>query len=130
MPAAPTALIVDDDKPILGLLEDIFAEAGYAVTSFGLGQPALDALQQQHFDVLIADVWLPDMNGMSICEMARDVYEGKITILMISADTRRQIGVTAMQICADDFMGKPFNVDEMTERIRARLRNRVRSAGA
>ena len=49
---------------------------------------------------------------------------------MISADTRYQLGVTAIQVCADDFMGKPFNVDELTERIEARLRNRSRASDA
>ena len=70
--AVRTALVVDDESPLLQLLQEVLEEAGFSATCFGRGQPALDALAARRFDILVIDIGLPDMNGMRICEEARE----------------------------------------------------------
>ncbi len=124
--AARTALVVDDEIPLLQLLEEVLEEAGFSVTCFGRGQPALDALASRRFDILVIDIGLPDMNGMRICEEARERYGDDVAILIITADNRKERCITALELGADDFVGKPFDVEELLARITSMLR---RSSG-
>jgi DNA-binding response OmpR family regulator len=124
--AARTALVVDDEIPLLQLLEEVLDEAGFSVTAFGRGQPALDALASRRFDILVIDIGLPDMNGMRICEEARERYGDDVAILIITADNRKERCITALELGADDFVGKPFDVEELLARINSMLR---RSSG-
>jgi DNA-binding response OmpR family regulator len=117
-----TALVVDDDPAVLGLLTEILVEDGYITTSFPRGRPALDALAQQPYDVLVVDVGLPDMNGMRICQEARQQYGDDIVIFIITGDQQRERVVTAFEIGADDFISKPFDIDELLARIAVKLR--------
>lgn len=120
--AIRTALVVDDEVALLQVLESILVEADFKTTCLGLGQPALDLLAHQNFDLLIVDVGLPDMNGMRICEAARERYGDSTTIFVITADNRQQRCVTALEVGADDFLGKPFDTEELLARIDVKLR--------
>ena len=126
----PTVMVVDDDPAVCELLVEIFDEAGFATTRLGLGQPALIALMQAHFDVLIIDQWLPDMNGLQICEAARHQYGPTAVVLLVTADPRMERRVTAFNLGVDDVVGKPFHVDELLllARVEANLRARQRTA--
>ena len=124
-PQTPTALIIDDDPDTLHLLDEVLQEAGFATTCFARGQPALVALATHRFAVLVIDQWLPDMNGLQICEAARARYGNGPAILIITADTRRERRVLALQLCADDVISKPFDVEELIARIEARLRRQA-----
>ena len=121
-------LVVDDDPAICELLAEILDEAGFATTRLALGQPALIALMQAHFDVLIIDQWLPDMNGLQICEAARHQYGPTAVVLLVTADPRMERRVTAFNLGVDDIVGKPFHVDELLARVEANLRARQRMA--
>lgn len=124
-----TALVIDDDVSILEMLDDLLGEAGFATTTVTRGQDAIDVMAQQHFDVLLVDLGLPDMSGMNICDVARSYYGQAATILMITADARKERVVTALELGADDFVPKPFYIDELLARIHANLRKRDRSLG-
>ena len=117
-----TALIIDDDPDTLQLLDEVLQEAGFATTCFFRGHPALMALVTHRFDVLVIDQWLPDMNGLQICEAARTYHGHDPVVLIITADARPERRVLALQLCADDFISKPFDVEELIARIEARLR--------
>jgi two-component system response regulator MprA len=117
-----TALVVDDDPAILHLLEDILQEAGFAPTCMTHAKPALAALAEHSFDLLVLDQWLPDGNGLQICEAERTYHGDESVVLILTADARRERQVLALQLCADDFIGKPFDVEELVARIEARLR--------
>jgi DNA-binding response OmpR family regulator len=119
-----TALVIDDDTSILEMLNDLLVDAGFATTTVTRGQDALDAIARQHFDVLLVDIGLPDMSGMNVCNAARSSYGPKAAILMITADARRERIVTALELGADDFVPKPFFIDELLARIHAKLRRR------
>ncbi len=122
---ARTALIVDDDPDLLNLLSEILGDVGFATRRYEFGQPALLALTQEHFDLLLIDQWLPDMNGLQICAAARQRYENGAVVMLITADPRIERHVTALTTCADDVVGKPFDVDDLVARIEAKLRRTV-----
>lgn len=117
-----TAMVVDDDLALLELLTEILVEDGFITTSFGRGQTALDALAQQPYALLVVDVGLPDINGMRICQEARQRYGNDIIIFIITGDQQRERVVTAFEIGADDFIRKPFDIDELLARIEVKLR--------
>ncbi len=128
MEAKPTALVVDDDPAIREVLVEILDEADFATTAFASGQPALAAVQRRHFDLLLIDQWLPDLNGIQICEAAHERYGDTATVLLVTADQRSERHVTALTLCADDVVTKPFHIDILLARIEAKLRRRERVA--
>ncbi len=117
-----TALVVDDESAVLELLSDIVTDAGFATSRFANGREALDAIAERRFDLLLIDVNLPDTTGMIICDAARARYGNDAAILIITADSRKERLVTAMNLGADDFVPKPFHADELLARISATLR--------
>lgn len=117
-----STLIVDDEIPLLNLLADVLEDAGFEVSTFERGAAALAALEARRYDLLLVDVGLPDMNGMHICEVARARYGDDVAILIITADNRRERCITALELGADDFVGKPFDVEELLARVNATLR--------
>lgn len=123
-----TALVVDDELVLLDLLNNVLMEGGFETTCFQTGQPALDALARTKFDVLVVDVGLPDMNGMLICEVARQRYGSTVAIFIITGDNRRSRVITALEMGADDFVSKPFDTEELLARIDVKLRRRNSAA--
>ncbi len=123
MSASPTvertALVVDDEADILDILDEMLREEGWRTRCFSLGQPALAAQAEQRFDLLIVDVGLPDMNGLRIAMAVRERYDDDVVILVITGDDRRARAVGAYTVGADDFVGKPFDVDQLMARINA-----------
>jgi len=117
-----TALVIDDEEAILHILNDILIEAGFATTIVTRGQDALDVIARQHFDVLLVDVGLPDMSGLVVCDAARTRYGQTTAILVVTADGSKERLVTALALGADDFVPKPFYIDELLARIDATLR--------
>ena len=123
-PQTSTVLVIDDDPDILALLQVVLQDAGFATTYVTHIQPALAALKARPFDVLLIDQWLPDGNGLQICEAARHYHGNQPAILIVTADTRSHRDVLALQLGADDVIGKPFNIHELVARIVAHLRRR------
>ena len=121
-----TALVVDDEPSILGVLSEILIDAGFITTAFSRGVPALEAVQQQRFDLLLIDVGLPDISGMAICSAARERYGDDAVILIVTADARTERVVTALDLGADDFVAKPFDIGELLTRIEVKLRRNER----
>ena len=122
-----TALAVDDDPAILELLVGILDEAGFTTTAFARGLPALAAINQRHFDLLLIDQWLPDIDGIQICEGAHARYGNTAAVLLVTADTGAERHITALTVGADDVVTKPFDIDVLLARIEAKLRARDRA---
>ncbi len=122
-----TALVVDDDLAIREVLVEILDDAGFATTDYDHGLPALAAVGQRHFDVLLVDQWLPDINGIQICAAAHERYGDTAAVMMVTADSRTERHVTALTLGADDVVTKPFHVDVLLARIEAKLRRRERA---
>ncbi len=121
-PSPRTALVVEDDQLMLNVLHEALEDAGFVTTAVDCGSLAMAMLAERRFDVLLVDVNLPDMNGLSICEAARERYQEQIAILVITGLKIERRILSSLQVCADDFLGKPFASDELIARIESKLR--------
>ena len=121
-PLSRTALVVEDDQLMLNMLHDVLEDAGFETTAVDHGSPAMTLLTERRFDVLLIDIKLPDMNGLVICDAARERYQDQITILVITGVTVKWNCVSSFQLGADDFLRKPFDLNELIARIESKLR--------
>ena len=108
---------------MLNLLHEVLEDAGFETTAVDCGKSALTMVAERCFDVLIVDVNLPDMNGMAIGELARERYQDQIAILVITGQNIQNRHISSLQLGADDFLGKPFNIGELIARIESKLRH-------
>ena len=121
-PSPRTALVVEDDQLMLNVLHEALEDADFATTTVDRGSLAMAMLAERRFDVLLVDINLPDMNGLSICEAARTRYQEQIAILVMSGQDNERWRLASLQICADDFLGKPFDLEEFAARIESKVR--------
>lgn len=122
------ALVVEDEAAIRNLLRLHLDLAGFDVSEDGDGRAALDRLRADRFDVLILDVMLPGLDGVSLCRAVR--REGPNTdtpILMVTARDTEADTVVGLESGADDYIAKPFGVRELLARITAVLRRSRRA---
>jgi DNA-binding response OmpR family regulator len=122
-------LLVEDDPAIAKLINLHLRAPEYRVTVCDRGAAALARLREEHFDVIILDILLPDGNGVELC---RSIRAGKnwTPVLMLSALSDESDKVQALEGGADDYMTKPFGVAELMARVRALLRRRGEVDGA
>ncbi|MCW1843055.1 response regulator transcription factor [Prosthecomicrobium hirschii] len=122
-----TILVVEDDPDISSLLRRGLAACGDEVVSVDLGAKALDMVQSVDPVAIVLDVGLPDMSGLVVCEAARRAdYRGPI--IFLSASTSVADRVAGLNAGGDDYLVKPFAMDELIARIEVRLR--IADAGA
>jgi two-component system KDP operon response regulator KdpE len=121
-------LVVDDEPAILRFLRAGLAAQGYVVSEAEEGRTALEAVRRQSVDLIVLDLGLPDMDGL---EVIRRIREGGAAIPIIVLSSRDDEGATvkALDLGADDFVTKPFGIDELFARIRAAQRHRLQQAG-
>lgn len=113
-------LIVDDETELAELLAVYLRNGGFRVTLCGDGACALRCVKQEHVDLAILDVMLPDMSGFEICRTIRQKYFFPIIMLTAKIDDNDKIfGLT---LGADDYITKPFNPLEVVARVRTQLR--------
>lgn len=116
-----TILIVEDDKSVARFLEQAAHEAGYTAQVVDNGQKALEIAKGRSFDLLLLDVMLPGLDGLTICRRLR--ADGIATpILILTAKDTLQDKVDGLDSGADDYIVKPFEVEELLARMRALLR--------
>lgn len=114
-------LVVDDEIEILRALKRTLAAHGYRVLTARVGEDALHILSQQRPDVVLLDLVLPDMSGLEICRHIRAT--SNIPIIILSAKEAERDKVEALDLGADDYVQKPFGMNEVLARIRAALRH-------
>ncbi len=120
--AAPRRiLIVEDEVHIAGGLIFNLEQEGYAVHHVENGRDAFDLLDQEYFDLLVLDLMLPDISGLEICRHVRE-YFPDILILMLTALGTDEDRIAGLSQGADDYLPKPFNLDEFLLRVKALLR--------
>ncbi|MCQ6562082.1 response regulator transcription factor [Paenibacillus mendelii] len=113
-------LIVDDDPKIAQLIEIYLSNEGYTVSKAGDGLSALEFMKDDKIDLVILDIMMPGLDGLSVCMKIR---ETKTTpILMISAKDGDMDKITGLMTGADDYMVKPFNPLELIARVKSLLR--------
>jgi two-component system, OmpR family, KDP operon response regulator KdpE len=124
---ATVALVVEDDRSIVDLVRSNLAVRGFTVIVSRTGEDAVSIVQSDKPDVVLLDLMLPKVDGFDVCQQIRAVSAAGI--IVISARRGEQDKVRALNLGADDYLTKPFGVDELLARIAALLR-RSRAAPA
>lgn len=114
-------LVVDDDKSVRESLVRALELEGYAVRSASDGAKALDAIKAEQPDVIVLDVMMPSVDGLTVCRVLR-AEKNKVPILMLTARTETSDRVQGLDAGADDYLPKPFALEELLARLRALLR--------
>jgi two-component system KDP operon response regulator KdpE len=113
-------LIVDDEPNILATVAPLLRNNGYDLSSAMNGRSALDAVDRDKPDLIVLDLGLPDLDGIDVCRQVRQASSAPIIVL--SARGAEGDKVAALDAGADDYVTKPFGVEELLARIRAALR--------
>lgn len=121
-------LLVEDEESIREALRLNLELEGYEVVATGNGKKALEYTQNQHFDLLLLDVMLPDVDGFTITEQVR-LSNHDMPILMLTAKDMAQDRVLGLKKGADDYLTKPFNLEELLLRVHNLLRRSQRVKG-
>jgi two-component system KDP operon response regulator KdpE len=119
-------LVVDDEAPLRRTLEVSLSAHGFDVDVVGTGEHAVEAVRQSLPDLLVVDLGLPGISGVQVIEAVRSW--NPIPIIVLSARDREADKVAALDAGADDYVTKPFGIDELLARVRAALR-RSRTPG-
>lgn len=113
-------LIVEDEWKIARFLQMELEHEGFITTIEANGRRALDRIYQEKFDLILLDIMLPDMDGLEICRRVRDMLE--TPIIMLTAKDGIENTVEGLDAGANDYLTKPFAIQELLARIRAALR--------
>lgn len=124
-----TILIVDDDEKIVSMLRRGLAFEGYEVQTASNGAEGLNKLMDKEPDVVVLDVMMPQIDGFEVCRRLR-AAGSKVPILMLTAKDEVQSRVTGLDTGADDYLVKPFALEELLARVRALLRRKSDLADA
>jgi two-component system KDP operon response regulator KdpE len=120
MTASGRILVVDDEPQIRRVMKTALTAHGYEAYEARTGEEALESLRESNPDLILLDMNMPGMGGMEACRSIRGVSETPIIVL--SVRDREQDKIAALDAGADDYMTKPFSVNELMARIRANLR--------
>ncbi len=114
-------LVADDDRAIRESLARLLGMEGHRVTAVADGAAALDAMKERQPDLLVLDLMMPTIDGLTLCRLLRSEGD-RIPILMLTARTETSDRVAGLDAGADDYLAKPFDPDELLARVRALLR--------
>lgn len=119
-------LYVEDDETLAYLTADNLMQAGYLVEHVSDGLQALKMFQESHFDICVLDIMLPGMDGFALADAIRKMNH-EVPILFLSAKTLKEDRIKGLKIGADDYILKPFSIEELTLKIQIFL-NRSKKA--
>jgi DNA-binding response OmpR family regulator len=120
---ARRALVVEDDPDIVELLEHYLAQDGWTVDSAGNGADALRRLRSGDFQLLVLDLQLPGLDGLSLCrEVRQDKRTRDLPVVMLTARGDESDRIVGLELGADDYVVKPFSPKELVARVRALFR--------
>lgn len=125
---AARILVIDDDPKLLDMVRRALVYEGFDVQTATSGAQGLQMAQDAVPDVLILDWMIPDLDGLEICRRVREAAD--VPILMLTARDAVEDRVTGLEAGADDYLVKPFALEELVARIRALLRRRRHEAAA
>ena len=115
-----TILIVDDEKMIINLLTHNLEKEGYNVIEAKDGLEAIDIAQEKKPDLILLDIMLPKLDGLSVCKRIKNMMN--VPILMVTAKDEELDKILGLELGADDYITKPFSVGELLARVKANLR--------
>ena len=120
MEAKPRILVVDDEPQITRVLRRSLITQGYDVHVASDGESALQTIGDWPPDLVVTDLAMPNMNGLELCRRLRTISDVPIIVLSVRGEEKTK--VEALDCGADDYVTKPFGMDELLARIRATLR--------
>ena len=121
MSNAPHILVIDDEPQILRAIRTILTEKQFRVTTASRGEEGLTLAAANEPDLIILDLGLPDMDGVEVCMRLREWTQTPIIILSVRDSERDK--VAALDMGADDYLTKPFGIEELLARVRVALRH-------
>ena len=124
-----TILIIEDEPHIVMGLRDALEFEGFAVISAGKGKDGVQLARAESPDAVILDLMLPDINGYAVCEELRR-FSPFVPIIMLTARSQETDKIRGLDAGADDYVTKPFSVNELIARMRAILRRASRPAAS
>ena len=113
-------LVVDDEPQITRVLKTTLSSQGYGIRTASDGEEALQAMSEWPPDLIVTDLRMPNMDGLELCREVRKTSQ--VPIIVLSVKGEDSIKVQALDAGADDYVTKPFSMNELTARIRAALR--------
>ena len=128
MTAKPHILVIDDEQQILRALRTILSQQNYQVTSASTGEEGLALATAGQPDIVILDLGLPDITGVEVCQQLPEWTD--LPVIILSAHDSEAEKVAALDAGADDYLTKPFGVDELLARVRVALRHKSKTTGA
>jgi two-component system, OmpR family, KDP operon response regulator KdpE len=114
-------LVVDDEIEILRALQRSLIAYGYEVFTAGSGEDALEAITHHRPDLMLLDLGLPGMSGLEVCKQVR--AQTNLPIIVLSVKNAERDKVLALDFGADDYVSKPFGINEVLARVRVALRH-------
>lgn len=125
----PRVLVVDDEPDLLVLLEEHLNQEGYEVVTAGTGMAAINQARDQRPDVILLDVMMPGVSGFDVCNILQDFPEtAGIPVIFLTAVAETKRKVMGLNLGADDYITKPFDLHELAARVKAALRPRLYAA--
>lgn len=121
-------LLVEDNTRLSEAISDSLRKAGFEVDAVAEGEEALTILSLQPYDVIVLDLGLPDMDGMKVLEALRS-RGSAVPVLVLTARGALSDKISGLNAGADDYLVKPFELDELIARIRALLRRPTQTTG-
>src|SRR5713101_4596847 len=116
-------LVVDDEPQITRVLRTVLTSQGYQVRTAGEGSSALSSFTEWRPELVITDLYMPHMDGIELCRRIRAMSSVPIIVLSVKGEEKSK--VEALDSGADDYVTKPFGIDELLARVRAALRRRT-----
>src|SRR6266436_4169960 len=113
-------LVVDDESQITRVLRTVLTSQGYQVRTAAEGESALADFREWNPELVITDLYMPHMSGVELCRRIRALSAVPIIVLSVKGEERSK--VEALDSGADDYVTKPFGIDELLARVRAALR--------
>lgn len=115
-----TILVVDDEPPIIDVLYYNLKREGYRVVEAGDGITALNMVEEEKPDLVLLDIMLPKLDGLSVCKRIKNQHN--IPVIMLTAKDAEIDKILGLELGADDYITKPFSVRELVARVKANLR--------
>jgi two-component system, OmpR family, response regulator len=119
-------LVVDDEARIREVLQYALRKEGFEVTALSDGREAIDAAERGGIDLIVLDIMLPEVDGLSACRIIRET--SRVPILFLSARAEEIDRVLGLELGGDDYLTKPFSVRELVARVKAVFR-RIEAPG-
>lgn len=112
----PSILIVEDEESLREALQLNLELEGYAVTTASTGSEALQVVRKEYFDLILLDIMLPEMDGITVCENIR-LQNNDVPVLFLSAKNSSMDRIEGLKKGGDDYLTKPFNLEELLLRV-------------